>query len=643
MRGKALFPTLLMVLLIASFVVPSAFADERILNFHSDIAVLEDASVAVTETIRVKAEGDRIKRGIYRDFPTRYKDSHGLRYVVGFEVTGVLRDGSPEPYHITDEGNGKRLYIGEKNTLIPSGEYTYAISYRTTRQLGFFKDHDELYWNVTGNGWEFPIETASCSVRLPGAAGDRIIGTDAYTGPQGARGKDFEKGSDPSGAVTFSTTRSLAPGEGLTVVVSWPKGFVREPDTSEKAHYFFSDNKGIIFGILGLCAILAYFLAVWFRVGRDPEAGTIVTRYEPPGKMTPAVMRYIAKMEYDDRVFSSALIDLAVRGYLKIVENQGTYSVKRQEGTAALPPEEDKIRKKLLEGDAEMVLEQSNHRRIRTAIEELKNYLSITCEKIYFVTNVRYFVAGLLLTIVTLIGSGLWESLDRGRLPIFLFMSLWLSLWSLGVFALLHQVVSRWKATFRGGGVVSGAGALFITLFAVPFFAGEVVGIVVMGYATSLATILFLFIAVSVNYLFHHLLKAPTRAGRIVLDQIEGFRVFLAATEKDRMKMMTPPDRTPALFEKYLPYALALGVEQEWAEQFSDILASAASGREGYSPVWYTGTSLHSMTAGSFATSLSDSFAGSIASASTAPGSSSGGGGGGSSGGGGGGGGGGGW
>ena len=129
-----------------------AQADERILSFHSDIEVNPDRSMIVTETIRVRAEGNKIKRGIYRDFPTRYTDHYGTDYHVGFQVLSVQRDGKAESYHQEDLSNGIRTYIGRSNVYLPQGDYTYTISYRTTKQLGFFTDFDELYWNVTGNG-----------------------------------------------------------------------------------------------------------------------------------------------------------------------------------------------------------------------------------------------------------------------------------------------------------------------------------------------------------------------------------------------------------------------------------------------------------------------------------------------------------
>jgi uncharacterized membrane protein len=243
--------------------------------------------------------------------------------------------------------------------------------------------------------------------------------------------------------------------------------------------------------------------------------------------------------------------------------------------------------------------------------------------------------------------SGSWDAAAQGSLPVFLFMCTWLSGWSAGVAMLLLQAFRNWRSVFRSrhSGIFNIGSAIFITLFALPFVGGEVAGIYFLSTATSSAVIIFLLSAIGMNVLFYHLLKAPTRAGRRVLDTIEGFAVFLSATEKDRLAMLNPPEKTPELFERYLPYALALDLEQAWSEQFSDILSAAAAekGGAGYSPIWYSGTAFSALSAGDFASSLGGSFSDAISSSSTAPGSGSGSGGGGSSGGGGGGGGGGGW
>jgi uncharacterized membrane protein len=186
-------------------------------------------------------------------------------------------------------------------------------------------------------------------------------------------------------------------------------------------------------------------------------------------------------------------------------------------------------------------------------------------------------------------------------------------------------------------------GALGITLFALPFFVGEIAGAYLLTTAVSIPAAVTLAAMGFVNALFYHLLKAPTLSGRKIMDQIEGFKLYLSVAEKDRLNLLNPPEKTPALFEKYLPYALALNVENAWSEQFAEVLAQAGTEAQPYSPTWYSGSSWDSSRTSSFSDSLGSSFAGAISSSSTAPGSSSGSGGGGSSGGGGGGGGGSGW
>ena len=232
-------------------------------------------------------------------------------------------------------------------------------------------------------------------------------------------------------------------------------------------------------------------------------------------------------------------------------------------------------------------------------------------------------------------------------MPVALFMSVWLTGWSFGVYALVSSVIRAWKSV-REAGVLGAGQAGFLTLFTIPFVAGECVGLGVLIWACGVAAFGIIAAAIGMNVLFHHLLKAPTLAGRALMDRVEGFKMFLTAVDSDRLQTIARPDKTPQLFERFLPYAFALGVEHAWAEQFSQVLAQAATdtgagGSAAYSPSWYSGASFGSFSAMTFTSSFSSSFSSAISSSSTAPGSSSGSGGGGSSGGGGGGGGGGGW
>ncbi len=645
MRRKSALSVLLLTIAVWVLCLPwdqEASADaERILQFDSRVIIKSDGSMEVWENIKVYCAGQEIKRGIYRDFPTVYRDQYGNRVTVDFQVLDVLRDGKAESYRVEHISNGKRVYAGRKDLFLPHGVHSYTLVYRTDRQLGFFRDHDELYWNVTGNGWSFAIESASATVELPRGA-PRVIFTDAFTGPEGAVGKDYRATTGPSGTVTFTTTKSLMPKEGLTIVVAWPKGYVTEPTGSDRARYFIKDNAGTGAGFFGLLLLVAYYYAVWYRVGKDPEAGTVIPLYTPPDGFSPAQVRYVREMGYDDETFAAAVIDMAVKGHLKIADEDGTFVLTKQsDGKAPLSPEERSIFQKLFSGRERLELKNANHAAIGSAVEGIKNVLRMNFEKVYFLTNTRYFVPGLILSILIYIGAVLLDASTSGGEG--LFAVVWLCAWTVGVVFLFMRTVSAWKEA-RGSGRVGGyASAIFTTLFFLPFAAGEVLGLYFLATATSVWMILTLLLIVFVNVLFHKLLKAPTRAGRFLLDKIEGFRMYLSVAEKDRLNILNPPEKTPELFEKYLPYALALGVEQEWAEQFSGILAAAKVGETEYTPMWYSGHGWSHLGSSGFASSLGSSLSSAISSSSTAPGSSSGGGGGGSSGGGGGGGGGGGW
>src|SRR5579862_1005888 len=266
-----------MILLLLAVLGVASPADERILDFRADIRILPDASLVVRETIRVNSEHMKIEHGIFRDFPTIYTDYTGRRHTVAFTVLKVLRDGQEEPYSREPWENGVRVRMGDPNTTITEGEHTYELNYTATRELGFFPDHDELYWNVTGNGWEFPIDSASATVTLPYAVPSGQLKLTGYTGAQGSRESNLryqqlEDGSE----IVFETTTPLSSHQGLTIVVGFPKDLVAEPTNADRWQWFFSDNVHGLVGLAGLAVVLLYYFQVWNLVGRDPKPGTIV-------------------------------------------------------------------------------------------------------------------------------------------------------------------------------------------------------------------------------------------------------------------------------------------------------------------------------------------------------------------------------
>ena len=627
-------------------------AEERILNYDSQVTVEADGSLTVREDIRVNSAQHKIRRGIYRDFPVIYARGWFTRKTVPFRVKQVLRDGNHEAWHTTDEGDMKRVYIGRENVVLNSGVHVFTLVYETDDQLGFFEEHDELYWNVTGNEWEFPIDNVSCTVTLPGDVPAKGLTHEAYTGPRGAKGRDYTSEVRPDGKVRFQTTRRLGVKEGLTVVVTWPKGYVTEPGAREKFMGFLVDNSLLTVSGIGLVVVFVYFLIAWNHVGRDPRKGLIIPLFDPPDGMSPASVRYVRRMGFDKTCFTAAVINTAVKGYLTIKEDDGEFSLVRKDDAAEekLSPDERVIAKKLIKRSRRLKLDHRLHSRFQEALKEMKKTLREGYHGRLFHGNLKYFIPGAVMSGLSLVlaaGAGLVTGRTETAM-VALFLCVWLSLWSVGCVALGTAVVNAWKGAGRGTGwsKAGGAGgALFLTLFSVPFFVGEIVALGVLVYFTSLLMIPLVLGLVAVNAAFRHLLKAPTEAGRKVMDHIDGLRMYLSTAEEDFLHAAHPPERTPEVFERFLPYAVALGVENQWAEKFSDVLAVATvEGQEGYSPVWYHGTSWRGVGgAGGLVSSLGGSFTSAMSAASTAPGSSSGGGGGGSSGGGGGGGGGGGW
>ena len=627
------------IFLLGIFAHPNciqATSQEKILDFRSRIEVHTDGHLVVTETIKVLAAGDRIKRGIYRDFPTDYKTDQGKTITVGFKVLAVSKDGRSEPYHTDRYANGTRIYIGEKEVYLKPGIYTYTLTYRTDRQLGFFEAHDELYWNVTGNEWEFEIEKAEATVILPRQT--EIVKSTAYTGLKGSKNQAFVRSVTEMGNPTFATTRGLKPYEGLTIVVAWPKGVVEEPTLSDNISNSLRQNSGFVFALIGFISMFVYYFKTWVKVGRDPAKGSIIPRFKPPEGLSPAAVRYIDRQRFDKKSMAVALVSLAVKGGLTINwEDEKIYTLEKKIpfDPALLSKGEKRILNHLFSADQGIELGKVNDTRIRGALKTLRQILDTDLGKVCFIRNRRYLIPGVGILLAMLVGI----ILTARDIPSAAGISVWLGGWTAGCLFLGTTVLKAWQD--RSSGIFSRVNRqrLFITLFALPFFMGEVFGIFAFSMAVSFRAAIFFIGAILLTFLFFYLLKKPTLYGQSMRDQIEGFRQYLTIAESERLKILNPPVKTPELYEKMLPYAMALDVEREWSAQFEALLRQANAG-QGHRMGWYHG---NADGIGSMADNLGHGLSSAVASSATAPGSSSGFGGGGSSGGGGGGGGGGGW
>ncbi len=393
-------------LALLGLAVSPAAAEETIERFASDVTVMRDGTLHVVETIRVHAERSQIKHGIYRDFPLTFEDAsaRSTRSASGFSAspaTGARSRISPRA-----RASSIRIYAGDKDVFLDPGTYTYVFTYETDRQIRWFDTGAELYWNVTGNAWAFPIESAVARVTLPDGAAP--VDWTAYTGPYGARGTDW-RGAVTDGVLAVETTRKLAPREGLTIVVALPAGAVAEPSGAAKARYFLRDYRGWIIGILGFAAVLGYYVAAWNAVGRDPKAGTIIPLFHAPEGVSPALAGYIHNWGFGmdaRREFTAAALSLAVRGLVLFdQESKGELTLERTEaavpgGVETLPPGERAILHWVERNGGEGRIAQDNAVSVASVMSKFRKGIESENKTKFFRRNTLYFVGGLALTVI---------------------------------------------------------------------------------------------------------------------------------------------------------------------------------------------------------------------------------------------------
>jgi uncharacterized membrane protein YgcG len=641
MYGHIANRILTLAVMIAAAWPCAAVADERILSFHSEVAVQTTGDYHVTETITVRAERNKIQRGIYRDLPRYLRTGYVFKTEQRYSNISVLRDGKPEPFHTELERGYVRVYIGSEFQFLPYGTYTYELRYTAENQVRYFDDHDEVYWNATGNFWSFPIDEATATVRLPQPVNVADTPVEAYTGRAGASGQDYTATVDTPGVGSFTATRGFQPREGMTVVMSFPKGIVTPPEGSSVIALIMRDDKPSLIAYSGIVALLIYYVIAWCLVGRDPAKGRIALREEPPEGYSPAALHYIRSMGYNQTAFTAAILNMAYKGYLYIEEGEdltAKYTLVRTDKTDAhLAPEERVLAEKLFADRDSFTFSRKNRGEIAETIVLFKKTLSDQYKKGLFAVNGWYLLPGFFgsvaLVIATIVAHG------RDNFGDLIGMSVFLGVWSLACVGLAAIALGAWFSWLRGTGSSIGA-AIFMTLFAIPFWAAEVFVAYMLMEQGSISLVAVLISTAVLFILFAYLLRAPTVEGRLLLDELEGFRRMLRGEGQRRLARADAA--ASKLFQAYLPYAVILNEGGAWAEHFEKALRAAGQDPSHHPMPWYRnphGAQGFTGDFSRFTTGLSTSISSSVTSSSGSSGS----GGGGSSGGGGGGGGGGGW
>lgn len=640
---KPLLATLLLIL--AAIVALPAHAAEVIKSFHADITVGKDGKLTVTETIRVFSEGYQIKRGIYRDFPLTFIGDDGEMHRVDFEFIGVERNGMPEDYKTEAIDNGIRFYFGNEDVLIPRGEHTYTFTYETGRQIRYFPKHDELFWNVTGNFWAFPIESASATVMLPKGVSPEA--TVFYTGRLGETGKRA-RAEVYDETVHFQTTGYLNVNEGLTVGVKFAKGAISPPSENDLFWWSVKDRQNSITAGICFALVFAYFALQWFRVGRDPAGGIVVPRWDPPAGLSPALVNYVANRGFSNggwTAFSASIINLAVKGVIKLddLKNSVTLKLLDKVPDGKLPLGEDVIYQGIRRQGTYLMINKATGHRIQELGEKFRTAIDKEHSGKYHRFNSGVITLGLLITALCFGAILMFGDLTEDMMG------------ALIVPAFVFVFVSSFSAVLSSTALAAPVLALrvFARIFLAFFWLALVIVLIVSALAAHaiarsnddiFAFYLTCGMILAAGF-FTTIMGAATPLGRQLKDGIEGLKLYLTVAEKERMNLAGAPEMSPQHYEKLLPYAVALGVEKPWSKAFQSWLDKAGAAAAAYQPAWYDGKDFDHSRLGQRMSSFSSSLSSTISSSLPPPpeSSSSGFSSSGSSGGGGGGGGGGGW
>lgn len=490
------------------FFAGPVLAEEKIDRFLTDIRLNSDSSIIVEENISYDF-GDTEKHGIYRDIIVGYR-ARGGNYKLRVSDLSVV-DENENPYTFTTsyEGNYLKIKIGDADKTI-TGKHVYRIIYTVRRAINYFDDHDELYWNATGNDWQVPITEARATVTLPSALPEGDVQKTCYFGPYGST-EICDFGVVAPAVIgrpitnLFFEARNLGVGGGLTIVVGVPAGTIQKPSLSQIIWDIARDN-GIL--ILPFIVFIILFRR-WKKYGKDAKGrGTIIAEYEAPDNLAPAEVGTLYDGRADKQDVSAQIIQLAINGYLKIRrEENGSVFKSTDYVFTKLKTEEDTMKS----FDREIMKELFDNRS-EVKLSDLKYKFASTMQKII---------------------RNLYEDLTK-----------------VGYFSKNPMMV---KVKYLSSGFL----AFFLAFFVGAFF----------GFFGVVSFI----VSAVIICIFAFVMPALTKQGAETKEKILGLKLYMTVAEEARIKFHNAPEKNPERFEQLLPYAMVMKVEKEWAKQFEGI------------------------------------------------------------------------
>jgi len=596
----------------------AAYAQERIESFASTVTIHQDGSMHVREAIVVQAEGNQIKKGIYRELPLLYSGPANYSGTVPFAVTSASLDGVPlNPVETEVRGDYIRVLMRGKEPL-STGQHRFVLEYDTSLHLRFYESNGELNWNATGV-WGFPILNASCRVILP--KGVAVQQTAAWAGLPGSRNSDhITIGRPQTNEASFTLASTLEPDTQLTVAVAFDRQSIADPvlplalqqqredealELARQEEERVIRERGLLFEVLydnpllpaqclAFCAVFLYYFLLWQRLGIDPPKGAIFPRYYPPkaaqwskksaAEATPQVLSPLAveflykSARISGRGLAATFLALAFKGLCRISKADAkTYALELPAAsngrTEGLTAEEQTVYRELVHstGKGEKLLLRPKNEDVRSIFNAARANLKQNFKGAWQL-NTWVAVLGWFLVLPLAFAASFWEvdpsllTPDSSQLPLILLLLAVCMAFCAALALPLLLVRQQAKSLLATLG-----------LMALPLAGIAAVGL--QFYFYDLGWLLLLLMIIT-SIVFTAVIKAPSPAARAVLDEIEGLAIYMRTAELPRMEQVSAqdekPENTPEVFRRLLPYALVLGLEKTWCNRFAEQLQAAA-------------------------------------------------------------------
>lgn len=561
----------------------SAKASEEIILFEVEASINPLGEMLVQENISIKIEGRDIKRGIIRDLPLRWTRPDEKTFETSYEVLGVLRNNIKEPYSVEKSSQELNIIIGDPDKLLAKDIHQYKIVYKVSNHFSQFEDFDELYWNVTGNGWHFPInkikfrlnftDTFKADFQDLSKIPVSFKSIDVYTGSAGQKDKNAKINKDQS----VESLEAMPRGHGLTVAYTWDKSILKNAPSpveySPLDQVLPQGKEGYFLFLIPLALLFLQVKLMWYQT-KNLKKPALVPLFQAPEGISPGSARFILKRHYDDIAFASDLLNMVSKKIFSFCyagEKVQNYKLQYSYEKAEMNPQDKKIANILFpDKDEALDLRISDQSPVKLSKKILAQANRDRKKDLFLLTPGYLSALTALAFLAPIIYTSYFYSPTDALVPVIIVAIL------TGIPLMLLAGIYRLISSPKGiaGIIVLAILALLASKFfiSIKFFYSDLITLGLgSGHYPSGYPLLIVFMILQ-RAIFNALRPKYTQAGLDLLIQVKGLALYLGTAEKNRFEELYPPKEDVEHFEKLLPYALALDQGKTWAQRFARYL-----------------------------------------------------------------------